>query len=47
MLMNIETLRGLDIVVASIINTEHFYNGESVVILFVIPWAEVYGAINS
>ena len=45
--MNIETLKGLNIVIASIVNSEHFYEGESVVILFVIPWEEVYGAIHT
>jgi len=45
--MSIETLQGLKIVIASIINSEHFYSGEGVVIIFVIPWEEVYGAINS
>lgn len=45
--MIVTTLFGLDIVIASCLNSENFYEGESVVIMFIIPKDEVYGAIDT
>ncbi|EAR86726.1 cache domain protein (macronuclear) [Tetrahymena thermophila SB210] len=41
------SIQGLDIVIASSVNSDNFYQGQSIVIMFIIPSSEVYGAIDS